>query len=114
MNGDARKSQFARDERRDFGARPQTAVVRRLLQANSQLRKNFGGENPRRRAVTPTQIAQRIRPFHIVANNELFDPTPAERGHLGDVADAVTLGEKLNRLKMPRLHDVGARNIPIT
>ncbi len=72
------------------------------------------GVPPCRRAVAPTQIAQRIWPFHIVANDELFDPTPTERGHLGDVSDTVTLGEKPDRLKMPTLHNVGARNIPIT
>jgi hypothetical protein len=39
---------------------------------------------------------------------------PTERGHLGDVANAVPLGEKPNRLKVPSLHDIGARNISIT
>ena len=81
----------------------QTAVVRRLFQANPQLRENLRREHPRCRTIAPAQIAQRVRPFCIVANDELFDPTPTERGHLGDVADAVTLGEKPDRLKMPSL-----------
>ena len=60
-------------------------------------------------AVAPTQIAQRIRPLRIVANDQLFDPALTERSHLGDFADAVPLGEKPNRLKMPRRQTGDAR-----
>ena len=44
----------------------------------------------------------------------MLNPAPAKRGHLRHFAYAVPLGEQPDRLKMPRLARVGARNISFT
>src|SRR4051795_2127844 len=87
---------------RHLGARPQSAVRRWLKQTSLELVQQVRPQDRGTGAVPAPQIAQSLRTLGVIAGQQTLDPSSRKRHGGRNLGTRVPLGQKPDRLKVPR------------
>ena len=113
LGQDLSEPEFARHPTRHLRARPQPTIRRRLKQTSLELLQQVRLQNGGARSVPATQIAQSLRTLGVVAGQETLHPAPGLRHHGRHRRDFVPLGQKPDRLNVPRRGHIPARPVSL-
>ncbi|KQP93706.1 hypothetical protein ASF57_22265 [Methylobacterium sp. Leaf117] len=112
MRVDRGEAEFLGHEGSDLGRIPRPSIGRRRLQARAQAIQKLRRQKPGGRAVAAPAVAQHVGTELVVAAGQLLQPARHEAGHGGDLRHSLPLGQKPDRLIVPRRAGVLARASP--